>query len=96
MTNPTELAVLPHLTAPELDELGLALTHRLAMMHSTLNDRTVPTELHDDWRERYAICLSLATAVAEARLSLSPLHPSCQACNMARRVGRPGCSTHFP
>jgi hypothetical protein len=23
-------------------------------------------------------------------------HPSCQACTMARQVGRPGCSVHYP
>jgi hypothetical protein len=30
------------------------------------------------------------------RLADEPPHPSCQACGMARQVGRPGCSTHFP
>lgn len=29
-------------------------------------------------------------------MTLLEEHPSCQACQMARQVGRPGCSVHYP
>jgi hypothetical protein len=63
------LARLPGLNAAELDELGVAVTERIAQLSTALavaRSLEIRAVLDEHWR----LCFSLSTAIAEARLSL--------------------------
>jgi hypothetical protein len=65
----SHLARLPELTAEELDELGVAVTERIAALSFALGVAASP-EVRSALDEHWHICFALSTAIAEARMSL--------------------------
>lgn len=66
----TELALLPHLTDPELAELESAVEARIDALGWILQSG-LPADVEEQrTRESRAVCRSLLTAIAEARIGL--------------------------
>lgn len=64
------LALLPHLTEPELEQLHIAVQIRIQHLRSIL-EVSRANKIREDATEALRINESLATAIAEARQSIA-------------------------